>query len=66
MTHIELIRKRLEEARDRLGTFGEPIWSQALFALDQVEEELGQSAYYRECRDKWRDQVESLIMRGAS
>ena len=29
-------------------------------ALDRLTEEVKQSLYYRECRDKWREQAESL------
>jgi len=32
----------------------------ALVALERIEDELKQSAYYRECRDYWRQQAESL------
>ena len=32
------IRKRLEEGREKLGGFGEPIWSQAMHALSTIEQ----------------------------
>lgn len=35
----------------------------ALYSLMVVEEELRQSVYYRECRDKWRDQAQGLLNR---
>lgn len=55
MNDIERIKRALRGG----STVGEATW----VALARVEEELRQSAYYRECRDKWRDQAQGLLNR---
>lgn len=37
---VGYIRLRLEEAREQLGGFGEPIWSNALYSLDKLVAEV--------------------------
>ena len=36
MSDEQAIKERLEEGRDKLGGFGEPVWSQALEALKSL------------------------------
>jgi len=44
------------------GSFSHDVGCRSVVeACDRVEEELRQSFYYRECRDKWRETAEQLF-----
>lgn len=48
-TDAAFIRERLEEGRNKLGGFGEPVWSQALMSLDRIQDEMKR---LRDARDR--------------